>query len=292
MRRQEIVVVTDSVANIPKNLIEKFKIEVLPLYFRYGNKTFRDGIDITMEEVYKRIEEGEIPTSTSQISAGDFINVYQKLLKNHKSIISIHLTSKLSGTYSSALLAANLVSPLKIKVFNSESVLMAEGFQVLEAARAARAGESLEDILNKLRYLKYRIKSYFTIDTFKFVQKIGRVPNIQALIATKLNIKPIFTFREGNISLVKLTRSRKKALNELKNRLFTDFGENIKLRIAIMHAMAKGEAIGIRNILLEKFNCLEMIIVDANPIIGAFGGPGLMGVVACPTEISSEILKY
>ncbi|GAH92503.1 unnamed protein product [marine sediment metagenome] len=96
---------------------------------------------------------------------------------------------------------------------------------------------------------------------------------------------------EGKIVLVKLTRSRNKALHEIVNKIFSDFGEKIKLRIAIIHSLAKEEAIRIKDIFLEKFNCVEMIIVDANPIIGAVGGLGLIGVVSCPAEIPSEVLK-
>lgn len=292
MRKQEIVVVTDSVANIPKNLIERYKINVLPLFLRYNDKFFRNGIDITNEEVYERIEKGEIP-GASQVPFGIFLDTYKKLLKNFKSILSIHLTSRLSGTYSSAISAASQVSPSKITVFDTESVLMAEGFLVLEAARAAYAGEKIEKILKRLNYLRNKIKEYITIDTFKYLQKIGRgrIPNLQLLIATKLNIKPILTLKNGKVVLIKLTRSRKKALNEIVNKIFSDFGEKIKLRIAVMHVLAKEEAIRIKNILLEKFNCIEMLIVDANPIIGAVGGPGLIEVVACPAEIPSEVLE-
>jgi DegV family protein with EDD domain len=211
MRKQEIAVVTDSVANIPKNLIERYKIEVIPLYFRYGNKFYRDGIDITPEEVYKKVENGEIP-ETSQIPLGVFLDTYKRLLKNFKSIISIHLTSKLSGTYNSAFSAARQTSPSEITVFDSESALMAEGFQVLEAARAAYVGEKMENILKRLNYLRDKIKEYIAIDTFKYLQKIGkgRIPNLQALIATKLNIKTILKFKNGKVNLVKITRSRKK----------------------------------------------------------------------------------
>lgn len=292
MRKQEIAVVTDSVANIPKNLIERYKINVLPVFLRYNDKFFRNGIDITNKEVYERIEKGEIP-GASQIPLGIFLDAYKKLLKNYKSIISIHLTSKLSGTYNSAVSAASRVSPSKITVFDSESVLMAEGFQVLEASRAAYVGEKIENILTRLNYLRNKIKEYITIDTFKYLQKIGkgRVPNLQLLIAAKLNIKPILTLRNGKIVLGKLTRSRKKALHEIVNKIFSNFGEKIKLRMAVMHVLAKEEAVRIKNIFLEKFNCIEMIIVDANPIIGAVGGPGLIVITACPAEIPSEVLK-
>lgn len=292
MRKQEIAVVTDSVSNIPKNLIEKYKINVLPVFLRYNDKFFRNGIDITNEEVYEKIKKGEIP-GASQVPLGIFLDAYKKLLKNFKSILSIHLTSRLSGTYNSAVSAASRFSPSKITVFDTESVLMAEGFQVLEAARAAYAGEKIENILKRLNYLRNKIEEYIAIDTFKYLQKIGkgRIPNLQLLIAIELNIKPILTLKNGKIVLVKLTRSRNKALHEIVNKIFSDFGEKIKLRIAIMHVLAKEEAIRIKDIFLEKFNCVEMIIVDANPIIGAVGGPGLIGVVACPVEIPSEVLK-
>jgi len=294
MEKQEIVVVTDSVANIPKNLIERYKISVLPVFLRYNDKFFRNGIDITNEEVYKRIEKGEIP-GASQIPLGVFLNAYKSLLKDFKSIISIHLTSKLSGTYSSAVSASNQISPSKIKVFDSKSVLMAEGFQVLEAARAAEAGEKIEDILKKLNYLRNNIKEYITIDTLKYLQKIGkgRIPNIQILmaIATKLNIKPILSLKGGKIALSKIVRSRRKALDELVNKIYSDFGNKIKLRMAIMHALAKEEAIKLKNVFMEKLDCVEVIVADANPVIGGIGGPGLIGIAAYPAKIPTEISK-
>jgi DegV family protein with EDD domain len=294
MRKQEIAVVTDSVANIPQNLIDKYNIEVIPILIRYDDKFYREGIDITAEEVYKKVEDGVLP-GASQVTFGVFLNTYKRLLKNFKSIISIHLTQKLSGTLSSAISAANIISLEKIKVFNSETVLMAQGFQVLEAARAAKAGEKIEDILKKLHYVRNNTKEYIAIEKIKYLLKSAgkRIPRVQILvpILSKLNIKPVLALNKGNVVVSKIMRSRKKSLNELVNKISSDFGKKTKLRIAIMHALVKEEAIKLKNIFLEEFNCAEIIIVEANPIIGAFTGPGMIGVAACPSEIPTEILK-
>ena len=294
MRKQKIAVVTDSVANIPQNLIDKYNIEVLPILLRYDYKFYREGIDITAEEVYKKVEDGVLP-GASQVTFGIFLDTYKRLLKNFESIISIHLTQKLSGTHSSAASAANIISPMKIKVFDSEAVLMAQGFQVLEAARAAKAGEKIEDILKKLNYIRNNTKEYIAIEKIKYLLKSAgkRIPGVQILvpILARLNIKPVLTLNKGNVAVSKIMRSRRKSLNELVNKISTDFGKKAKLRIAIMHALVKEEAIKLKNIFLEEFNCAEIIIVDANPIIGAFAGPGMIGVAATPAEIPTKILK-
>src|SRR6056297_758046 len=196
MNNEKIAVVTDSCADIPKALIEKLGITVVPLNVIFGEEVLKDGDDITSKEFYKRLEESKKLPSSSQPTPDEFSEVYQNLLKKYDKIISIHLSEKLSGTINSARAAAKEFGE-KVFTFDSQSISVGVGLQVEATVEAIKEGLSLDEIKDYLQRLRESTHVMFTLDTLEYLEKGGRIGKAESLIGSLLNIKPIIIVKEG-----------------------------------------------------------------------------------------------
>ena len=197
-------IVTDSTADLSPELVQKLGITVVPEYLIFGNKTFRDGIDISYDELYDKLLNNPKPPSTSQPTPADFTRVYRELSKETDEIISIHLSGKLSGTYSSALQGKKQVDPkCNITIIDSQSVSMGLGLITLSAAKSALHNERLAIILDTIREDIKNTHLFATFDTLKYLALGGRIGKARALFGSILNVKPIITLRDGEFSYYK-----------------------------------------------------------------------------------------
>ena len=208
------------------------------------------------------------------------MEVYRPLVEEGHSIISLHVTSKHSGTYQSALLAKSMLPEADIEVFDTLSISMGTGYQVLAAARAAEEGRSMEEILRLLERIRSRMHLYLTPATLKYLQRSGRVGKLAGALASLLSVKPIIKVEDGLLEAFEKVRTRGKALDRLVELTAQAVGTTEPVKLAIAHAEAHEEAEALRARLEETFNCDEMHVVDLACSLTVHGGPGIIGIIS------------
>ena len=269
-----IKVVTDSTADLPPDLIQELDITVVPACVIFGNKTYRDGVDISQDEVYHKMITENIPASTSQPPPADFADAYQKLLKDADEIISIQATSKLSGLYNSALQGKNMIGGNnRIAVVDSLSVSMGLGLLTLMAARLAKAGENLPNIIEELKQSIPQTRLWGFFDTLKYVLQGGRLGKAKALLGSVLPIKAILTMRDGELHPTGAVRTRTRGIE----RLIDNFKKAVDVQdAAVVYSTTPDDA----QTLKERINAISdkipVYISRLGPALGVHGGPGTL----------------
>jgi len=270
-------VVTDSTAYIPKELREKWGIYMIPLSVIFDHETYREEIDISAEEFYKEVKQRELP-STSMPPIGEFVALFEKLMKEYDAVISIHLSSGISGTFQGAVSACDMVDGIKVYPFDSEISAMVQGFYALEAAELAEQGVHVEEILERLKEMKRSIRAYFMVDDLSHLQRGGRLSNAQALIGSLLQVKPLLHFQDKKIVPFEKVRTRKKAMNRVVELLAADANSGEEYRAVIIHANREAEALEWKSELESLFPNVEFLLSYFGPVIGTHLGEGSMGL--------------
>jgi DegV family protein with EDD domain len=274
-----IAIVTDSTSDIPVDLVKKNSIKSVPLSVIFKDATYLDdGKEITIEDFYKKLKTAEDLPTTTQPTPRDFVETYKSLLQDHDSIISIHISKKMSGTINSAELAKQQMPDADINIFDSELVHMPLGFMVLQAAKLAGEGKSKDEILEALREFKQKIKVLFVPSTLEYLKKGGRIGKAKGLIASLLEIKPILTINAGEVSQFKTTRRWNQAKIELVNSMEPMISEPKNLTVSIGDSDAKEDAEEMAARIKERFGPKEMIRVNIGAVVGTHLGPGGIGI--------------
>ncbi len=285
---KEYALVTDSASDISKEFAKKYNINVVPIYIHYNGKEFKDGVDIDSNRIYTFQKEKKAIFTSSSPSPHDFAQVYEKLLKEYKKIFSIHISSKLSAVIKSARIARGLIKAEKrIKIFDSLSGAMGTGFMVLTAARSILKKYSCDKILFLLNFLRDNIKMYGTIDTLKYLQRSGRVPAIASLMSGILKIKPILGIKNGIVEMIGIAVTRRGSLAEIARRVIKDFKKERWVIVSIIHTLSFMESKRIMKKIQSSLNCVDTMITECTPVIGAHTGPGLIGVIV--SKLNSDI---
>lgn len=270
-------VVTDSTAYIPKELREKWNIHMIPLSVIFGNETYREEMDISAEAFYEEVKNRELPT-TSQPPIGEFVQLFEKLSQEYDEVVSIHLSSGISGTYQGAITAGTMVDGIKVYAFDSEVSAMVQGFYALEAAEMANQGKSGEEIMARLEEVKLSSTAYFMVDDLSHLQRGGRLSSAQAFIGSLLQVKPLLHFEDKMIVPFEKVRTRKKALNRVVDLLAEDVATGEAYRAVVIHANREAEAIQWKSELEARFPNVEFMISYFGPVIGTHLGEGSMGM--------------
>ena len=275
----KVAIVTDSTADIPKDLVERYGIKVIPLYVNFEDRSYLDDrVDITSKQFYERLRSVKKQPTTSQPTPQDFIKAYSELLKENGSIISIHISKKMSGTYSSAEMARKELSDSDIEVIDSELVHMPLGILVIKAAELARDGKSKEEILDAINKLKQKITVLFIPSTLKYLIMGGRIGRAKGLIASVLEIRPILTLCMGEVSQFKTTRRFSQAKNELINSMKSMVKDTNKLMVTISDSDAKAEGDEMAERIKEAFNPKQSMRAEIGAVVGNNLGPGGVAV--------------
>jgi DegV family protein with EDD domain len=272
--KMTIRIVTDSTADIPSSLVEELGIEVVPVIVRFGNQEFRSGVDLTSNEFYLKLTKSEIHPHTSQPSPEDFASVFRELEPNCEGIVSINISAKLSGTVNSANQGKLLAyGKCPIEVVDSRFNSIGLGLIVIQAAKLARAGESLSRILEtiKLNIEKTRMLGIF--DTMKYLVRGGRVSSIRASAARILNVKPILTFLDGEVVQAGLVRSYDRGINKIVE--FVRSQGKI-MDLAIAHSAVPERVAQLKSRLGELFPIDNILVAELGPALGVHGGPGVL----------------
>ncbi|MDD5288766.1 MAG: DegV family protein [Dehalococcoidales bacterium] len=286
-------IVTDSTADLSPQLTKELGIAVVPEYLRFGNISYRDGIDINYDEFYDKLVNSPVHPTTSQPTPSDFAQIYQELSKETDEIISIHVSDKLSGTCNSALRGKELVdSKSNITIIDSESVTMGLGIITMSAARLALAGENLTRIVEDVKQGIKNTHLMGTFDTLKYLALGGRIGKARALLGSVLNVKPVVTLREGLIVPVGNVRTRTKAVEKLFE--FVKSALNIQ-ELAVVHSTTPDEANSLRDRLSSLVSSNRLHLARLGPALGVHSGPGTLIVVmrndASKTEQNETLPK-
>ncbi|MHB8158003.1 MAG: DegV family protein [Desulfocucumaceae bacterium] len=278
-----VSIVTDSTADLPLEIVNEYNITVVPLKVFFGQEEYLDGIDITPDQFFRRQVAGEIST-TSQPSPAEFVDCYRPLIDAGKDIISIHISSLMSGTVQSANLARQMLNYPGLEVVDSEMVSIPVGCIVLLAARAAREGKSLSEIKALIGQWKQDIEVYFMVDSLEYLQRGGRIGKAQAFLGTLLNVKPILTIDEGLICPFEKVRGKSKALGRLISILRDKLGQGRRVQCWVTHGDFPEGMEEVKKGLLENFCCEEIFFSRLGPVVGTHVGPVMVGVVCIPVK--------
>ncbi|NOX63781.1 MAG: DegV family protein [Chloroflexi bacterium] len=275
-----VAIVSDSTCDLPIDSPYWERIHIIPVHIHFGEETFREGVDIDETEFYARVErEGAIP-KTSQPSPGEFAELYRRLRAQYDAIISIHVTAKLSGTYQSAMLAADMVAnEIPVHPFDSACGSSGLGFMAVEAVDALDQGRSIEETLARLEQIRARMNIFLSPDNLKFAHLSGRVSALGSTMATLLNIKPIIVLRDGKLLAEVKVRTRKRAMRRMIKMMHARIGDSAA-RVAVTHAQAPDDAAILAKWAQETFHCREVWLTPLATSIAVHLGPGTVGVVA------------
>jgi len=267
-------IVTDSTADLTKEQQQAAGITVVPLNVHFGDQVFRDHVDLTPDEFFRRLKASTQLPRTSQPSVGVFEEAYRTLRESGDEIVSVHLSSKVSGTCNSAQMAAKGVDEQAIEVVDSLSTSMALGFMALEGARLARAGRDRASIAERLRALVPKARVVCVVDTLTYLERGGRIGKARALLGSLLNVKPILQLKDGEVVPVGRARGRPQALNKLVELLERDGHVS---QLAIMHGAAQADAEQLRERVAASYPGLDILLTEIGAVLGTHTGPGVIG---------------
>jgi len=272
-----IKIVTDSGSGISPEVAQQYGISVIPLYVHFGNEMFRDGVDIQLPEFLSRLKAAPQLPTTSQPSAGDFLELYKSLTTDGSEVISIHLSSKLSGTVASALAARDMLPGASIHVVDTQFISAAEGTMTVEAARMAAAGQDASAILARLNNLIAGFRIYFVVDTLEYLQKGGRIGKAAALLGTALQMKPLLVLEDGIVDAKERIRTKSKAVARMQELAAQETAGRSCRYLAVLHAAAPEEAHQLMANLVAQLKPVETIMTEVGPVIATHAGPGVVG---------------
>ncbi len=277
-------IVTDRAADLSPEQLEGMPIHFAPLRLTLDGVTYSSGIDIQPAEFYDLLSKTESSPTTSQPSAGEFAELYRNLAKTDPEILSVHISSGLSGTLNAAKAGAQMVPEADVKFFDTKLLSCPEGWLVEAAARAAAAGWNREKILEMLAGIRGTTQGLFTVATLKYLIHGGRISHIKGLLASLLNIKPIIGVDPDTGMYVQLGRevTLKRAIGHEADIVERWFGAGSKLRVQLLHANHPEGVEILKNKMSQLFTCTFLPSVNIGPVLGAHTGPGLVGMAVAP----------
>jgi len=277
-----IKIVTDSLSDITSELAQELGITVVPLTVFFGHESFLDRVTMSADEFYHRLVHGNIWPTTTQPPPGDFVNVYNKLAEETDEILVTTVSSKLSGTYESALNAKGLVEKeCRIEVIDSLKVAMGLGLIVIAAAKAAQTGANLDELTGLVRQAMSRSHTIIYFDTLKYLAKGGRIGKAQGLLGSMLSTKPILTVKDGEMAPLTRLRSQAAGMDYLYN--FVTGFPHVDM-LAVEHATTPDEADKLVKRLGSTFPQERIYRSTVSPVLGVYAGPGAMAITVLEAE--------
>lgn len=270
-----VKIVSDSTCDLPRDLVEKYGITVVPLFVRFGAQNYRDGVDLSADEFFRKLTGGGVLPTTAAPPPGVFTETYQKFLSQGHQVLSLHISSKLSATYGAALNGKDQLGPGKaVEVIDTLSVSMGLGLLVLEAARAAQSGSRLDEVAALIRSHMLKMTLYGAFDTLEYLHKGGRIGKASAMLGSLLNLKPMVVVRDGEVHPLERVRTRAKAVN----RLVELTAQSNAGEIAIIHATTPEDQEDLAKRIEDAAPGKVRIKAQFGPVLGTYTGPGILGV--------------
>ncbi|HHV44743.1 MAG TPA: DegV family protein [Firmicutes bacterium] len=275
-----IRIFTDSSADLPRELMEKYQIVAVPLKIRFGDEEYRDGVDLTVPQFYEKLLSSPVMPSTSQPSPGDFVEAYTAHSEPGDTIISIQLSSELSGTYQSANLAASMVEDREVVVVDGRQASSGTGMLVLAAAEAAAQGKGKDEIVEMVQRITNNMTVYFIVGTLEYLHKNGRIGKAASLVGSMLKIKPILRIAEGIVQPHAKARGTKRAVNQMIQEVAGEMAQFQKEPVVfVVYTNDEKGAKDLAAQLVEETRCPEPTISQVGPVIGSHTGPDTFGIL-------------
>jgi DegV family protein with EDD domain len=287
----KVAVVTDSVACIPQELIERYDIHVVPFHVIWDGRVYTDGVDLTPQEFYDLFGQSDSFPTTAQPSLADFVRIYARLSKEAKGIVSIHIPEELTGAVNVARVAAREAASVPVRVVDSRMATMAQGFIVLEAARTAAAGGTLDEVVAATEAFIPRVHFFATLDDLKHLHRGGRIGEAATLLGSKLRINPIMSLSHGRVRVLGVVRTRRKAEEKMIEMMQERVGQR-PVHASVFHGDLLEEAQRIGEQIQSLFDCVEFYITEFAPVMGAHTGPGVVGLAFYADETDETLATH
>lgn len=286
----KVAIVTDSTAYLPEDLVSAYQIRVVPLVVIWGHETLLDNIDIGPNEFYERLATAKTMPSTSQATVQAFVDAFKDLHEQGFEILTLVISSALSGTLDSAIQAKKLVPEARIELMDSKFTSLPLSYMALSAARAAKKGASLEDCVHIAEEIRAHTEVFFAVDTLEFLHRGGRIGGASRFLGTALNLKPILKLQDGKIEALERVRTSKRAHDRLIELLKSSVnGQEQVNMMGVVAAAAPKSAAHLLNKIKHNFNPDEILLANLSPVIGTHTGPGTVGV-AYVAGVDPELL--
>ena len=261
--------------------MEQYGIRVVPLSFYFGDKIYKDWVDITPSQAYELFLKDPEAWFSSAPSPMDFLEAFRKVSNQTKNILCVTISSRLSTTYDVAQVAKGQAEAelpgTSIVVVDSQTTTAAEGFVALAAARAAAEGKDLAEVAKTAKEMRERVTFVALLDTVRYVYRSGRIPKVAARAGSILNIRPIFTVSSGVVRTVGIARNKAHGVDRLLKKMRDKVGQN-PVHVAVMHAYAPDEAERLKERVSAEFNCAELWLTEFSPLMGYATGTGTLGL--------------
>jgi len=286
-------IVTDSGADLifPQEVLDTLDVKILPLVVNLDGKSYREDIDITTEQFYQLLEATKSMPTTSLPPTGDFADVYRELGKDGEEILSIHISSGLSGTFNSAVQGAEMAPEVRVTHYDAKTLSAAVGWMVDAASRAIKAGWSKEKILELLDRIREGSESIYTLKELKYLINGGRISHMKGLVASLLNIKPIIGVEKETGTYAQLGQERtfNRALDGLVNQMKKLHAPGSRLRVQVLHSFNHEGAAQLKEKIDQVFNVSWLPTGSMSLVLGAHTGPSMVGVAYAPQEIFDDL---
>ncbi|NLL51501.1 MAG: DegV family protein [Peptococcaceae bacterium] len=270
-------VITDSTCDLPAQLVKDLGITVIPLKVLFGEEVYTEGVDITNQEFYSKMEEHKELPKTAQANPSEFVDEFNKHLRNGDEVLGIFISSKLSGTYSSAVIAKDMLNDNRINLIDSEFATFGLGLLVAEAAEMARDGKSAPEIVERIEKVKREMHFYGAINTLENLKKGGRLTTTSAIAGTFLGIKPIITIKNGSVELLSKARGLKKAFTWMLEDAIKNGADLNSKTVYLAHAENPEGLEDLKQMILARFKPQRIIECEIGSVVGTHTGVGCVG---------------
>ena len=274
----KVKIITDSTADVPEELVKEFNIRVVPLTVNFGDASYKDGIDITTEQFFEKLVKSDVLPTTSQVTPGQFEDIFREELKENDSIICVTLSSKASGTYQAAMIAKDMFDDANITIIDSMLLSYSYGMIVVDAARMAAEGKGHNEIASMTEERIKKIQVYFIVDTLEYLKKGGRLSSAQAIIGSMLDIKPVLGLKDGMVVPIDKIRGKKRVMTKIveiiKSRGHTLDGK----KVSFAHGLVPDKLEEFKEAILNEFNPASIEETVVGCVIGTHAGPGVLAL--------------
>ena len=275
----KVAIITDSTAYLPDDLVAAYNITVIPLVVIWGEETLLDNVDITPNEFYQRLATAKVMPSTSQATIKAFSDAFEKLYSEGYDILTVVLSSALSGTLDSAIQAKKQLPNASIELVDSQTTSLPLAYMALAAARAAKRGASLQECKQIIESIRENTQVFFAVETLEFLHRGGRIGGATRFLGTALNLKPILMLQEGKIEALERVRTSKRAHERLLELIDKGINDRLPINlIGVVGAAAPDAAAHLLNEIKHRFSPDEIMVANISPVLGTHTGPGTVGV--------------
>ncbi len=285
-------IVTDRGSDAARSQFEGLDIHYVPMHLTLSGRTYSSGEDLSSEAFYDLLEKTDDLPITSQATPGDFADLYRRLVQKDPEILSIHISSGLSGTINSARLGAEMVPEARVTFWDTMTLSCPQAWQVEAAARALKTGWPLERILSLLGRIRNATEGIFTLDSLKYLIAGGRISHLKGLFASVLHIRPVIAVEKesGKYYTLAQEMTMKRAIHRLAVSLLRFYHEGEELRVQLLHGKNPEALESLHEAIMALFNCRWIEPISVGPILGAHTGGSLVGVCAAPVKIFENLL--